>query len=164
MAAGTPARALICDFGGVLTRNGAPDPAAARTPEERARWLAAVEIHEPMFELVVHARATGRRTALLTNNALGYEPDWRTRVPRLDDAFDVVIDACEHGVRKPESAAYELVLRVLGDVPPGECVFVDDVPANCEAAAALGMRAVLFSDDGDAIRSIEDALGLGSPR
>jgi putative hydrolase of the HAD superfamily len=43
-------------------------------------------------------------------------------------------------------------------VHAGDCVFVDDLEVNCEAARALGMRAVRFVDAEQAIPEIESAL------
>jgi hypothetical protein len=36
---------------------------------------------------------------------------------------------------------------------------VDDVDVNCEAAAALGMRAVHFAGNDEAIKAVEALLG-----
>ena len=55
--------------------------------------------------------------------------------------FDAAIASCEIGAIKPAHQMYEAILALLG-VAPGEAVFVDDLPANLEAARALGMRAV----------------------
>ena len=57
--------------------------------------------------------------------------------------------------------------------PPSDCVFVDDLEVNCEAARALGMAAVRFENAEQAIAEIEAALrrlasaderGRASPR
>ena len=39
-----------------------------------------------------------------------------------------------------------------------ECVFLDDLDVNCEAARALGMSAVRFEETSRAIEEIEAAL------
>ena len=60
---------------------------------------------------------------------------------------------------KPERAIYELTLDRLGEgVSPEECVFVDDLDVNCEAARALGMRAVRFEDAAQAKAELDSAL------
>jgi putative hydrolase of the HAD superfamily len=43
-------------------------------------------------------------------------------------------------------------------VRPEDCVFVDDLDLNCEAARALGMAAVRFVSAEQAIPEIESAL------
>jgi beta-phosphoglucomutase-like phosphatase (HAD superfamily) len=59
----------------------------------------------------------------------------------------------------PEPQIYELTLERLGDgIDPAECVFVDDVDVNCEAARSLGMRAVLYRDADQAMAEVRAAL------
>ena len=55
--------------------------------------------------------------------------------------------SCETGVRKPDDEAFLIPLRRLG-VAADDCLFVDDQPVNCEAAAALGMDTIRFVDAG----------------
>ena len=114
--------------------------------------------NRPMIDYVRDVRARGVRTALLTNNVREWEPRWRAKLPELDEIFEVVVDSAFVGMRKPEPAIYELTLERLGDVEPGDCVFVDDLAHNCDAARELGMRAVLFETAEQAIPEIESAL------
>lgn len=51
--------------------------------------------------------------------------------------------SCHTGVRKPHPEAYLGPARHL-EVPPAECLFIDDRQDNCDAARALGMPAVQF--------------------
>ena len=102
--------------------------------------------------------------ALLTNNVREWEPQWRAKLPEIDEIFEVVVDSAFVGMRKPDREIYELTLERLGDgVEPAHCVFVDDVDVNCEAAVALGMRAVHFVDADQAIADVERALGASAP-
>jgi putative hydrolase of the HAD superfamily len=115
--------------------------------------------NRPMIEFVRGVRRRGTRTALLTNNVREWEPLWRSKLPEIDELFEVVVDSAFVGLRKPDPAIYELTLERLGDgVRPADCVFVDDLDVNCEAARALGMTAVRFVDADQAIREIESAL------
>ena len=59
--------------------------------------------------------------------------------------FDHVSLSHEVGSMKPEPALYLDALEALG-CAPRQAWFVDDLPANVEAARALGMRASLFQD------------------
>ena len=52
------------------------------------------------------------------------------------------------GMVKPDERIYRHVLDGLGAAPE-DVVFIDDNPANIEAAEALGMRAVLHTEDTD---------------
>jgi putative hydrolase of the HAD superfamily len=85
------------------------------------------------------------RTALVTNNIAEFGDAWRAMVP-VDELFEVVIDSCVAGVRKPDPAIFRLALDAL-DVEPTDAVFLDDHPANVAAAEALGMRGILVGDD-----------------
>jgi putative hydrolase of the HAD superfamily len=115
--------------------------------------------NRPMIEFVRHVRRRGTRTALLTNNVREWEPLWRSKLPEIDELFEVVVDSAFVGRRKPDPAIYELTLeRLGGGVRPVDCVFVDDLEVNCEAALALGMAAVRFVDAEQAIPEIESAL------
>jgi putative hydrolase of the HAD superfamily len=115
--------------------------------------------NRPMIEFVRGVRRRGTRTALLTNNVREWEPLWRSKLPEIDELFEVVVDSAFVGLRKPDPAIYELTLERLGDgVRPADCVFVDDLDVNCEAARALGMTAVRFVDADQAIREIESTL------
>jgi epoxide hydrolase-like predicted phosphatase len=112
----------------------------------------------PMIEFVRELRGRGLRAALLTNNVREWEPLWRAKLPEVDDLFEVVVDSAFVGLRKPDPAIYALTLERLGGVEATDCVFVDDLEPNCEAARALGMAAVRFETAEQAIAEIESAL------
>lgn len=94
--------------------------------------------------------------AMLTNNVREWEPHWRAMLP-VDELFELVVDSSAVGMRKPDREIFELTLARLGKRPQ-ECVFIDDLPHNCEAAAALGMRVVQFYDTDQAISQLGAAL------
>ena len=57
----------------------------------------------------------------------------------------------ERGVGKPAPAAYRAIASMLG-VTPENCVFIDDTPMHVEGAGVVGMQALLFAGNPDAIR------------
>lgn len=120
-----------------------------------ARMLGGIRFDVPMVEAVHAARGAGIRTAMLSNS-WGVEGYPR---PLLDRLFDEVVISGEVGVRKPDVAAFRLAARRLRLRPP-ECVFVDDVRGNVEAAEAVGMRGVLHEDAGRTIPELEALLGV----
>jgi putative hydrolase of the HAD superfamily len=204
-------RALICDFGGVLTTplsagfyayqeeagisieelgramqraselHGEPPLFAlergeiteqefARRLEEqldgrfdlarlRELYFERIEPNRPMIDYVAAARRRGLQTALLTNNVREWEPLWRAKLPELDDLFEVVVDSAFVGMRKPERGIYELTLERLGGIAASDCVFVDDLDVNCQAARELGMTAIRFESSEQALAELESALG-----
>jgi putative hydrolase of the HAD superfamily len=101
------------------------------------------------------------RTALCTNNVREWEPLWRSKLPELDEVFEVVVDSAFVGYRKPEQEIYDITLERLGGLKPEECVFVDDVDVNCQGARELGMQAVRFEDTSRAIAEVEALLNSG---
>jgi HAD superfamily hydrolase (TIGR01509 family) len=61
----------------------------------------------------------------------------------LADAFEPLVLSAEVGLAKPDPRIFRLALE-WAQVEPSQAAFVDDFPENVEAAAALGMRPVLF--------------------
>jgi putative hydrolase of the HAD superfamily len=61
-------------------------------------------------------------------------------------------------VRKPDPAAYELVLSRL-DVPASEVVFLDDLGINLKPARAMGMTTIKVLDPEQALTELETHLG-----
>ncbi|MDP8944202.1 MAG: HAD family phosphatase [Actinomycetota bacterium] len=122
-------------------------------------YFGALRRNPEMIEFMRRLRGRGLRMALLTNNVREWEPRWRAMLPEIDDIFEVVVDSAFVGVRKPDPEIYRVTLeRLGGGVRAEDCVFVDDVEPNCEAASELGMRAVHFTESREAIAAIEAAL------
>jgi putative hydrolase of the HAD superfamily len=131
------------------------------TPLERIGDTYFDHIHpnEPVIELMRSLRGRGLRMALLTNNVREWEPKWRAKLPDIDEIFETVVDSAFVGMRKPDLEIYELTVDRLGDgLVPADCLFVDDTDVNCEAARSLGMRAVHFRENEQAIPEIEAAV------
>jgi epoxide hydrolase-like predicted phosphatase len=125
-------------------------------------YFDALELNEPMIGVMRDAKARGFRMALLTNNIREWESLWRAMLP-VDEIFDIVVDSAFVGLRKPEPGIYELTVERLGDgVAPPDCLFVDDVEVNVEAARDLGMRTVHFQSNEQAIPEIRASLDSGS--
>lgn len=99
----------------------------------------------------------GIKTAILSNmgdNVLASIErtfDWLSR-------FDVLVWSYRLGIAKPDPAIYRHTLRELG-VDPVEALFIDDKPANVDAARALGMAGMVFTDV-DSLRAGLTASGF----
>ena len=114
----------------------------------------------PMIDYLRGLKTDGLRLALLTNNVREWEPMWRAKLPDVEELFEVIVDSGFVGMRKPEPEIYHLTLERMGDgLRADECLFVDDIEVNCEAARQLGMTAVRFHDNDQAIAELEAALG-----
>jgi putative hydrolase of the HAD superfamily len=138
------------------------EPALGHRPELhrfKEIYFEALHPNEPMIELMREAKASGRRMGMLTNNVREWEPLWRAKLP-VDEIFEAVVDSGFVGMRKPEREIYELMLERLDGVAADQCLFIDDVDVNCEAARGLGMSAVHYQHNEQAIPEIRVALGL----
>ena len=143
-----------------LLRDGL-EPLLGRRPQLdrfKETYFEALVPNAEMIALMAELRDRGYRMAMLTNNVREWEPLWRAKLP-VDQIFETVVDSAFVGMRKPDREIYELVLERLGDVAAEECLFVDDTPINCEAARELGIVAVRFVDNEQAIPEIRSALG-----
>lgn len=99
-----------------------------------------------VVDAVRAVRARGLRTAIVTNNIREYGDAWRGLVP-VDELFDVVVDSCEEGVRKPDPEIFRTALDRLGVSDPARVIFLDDFAGNVAAARAIGMHAILVGAD-----------------
>ncbi len=124
-------------------------------------YFAHLERNHEMIDFVRSLRADrGMRSALLTNNIREWEPKWRAMLPEIDEIFEVVVDSAYVGMRKPDPAIYELTVERLGDgVRAEDCVFIDDVEVNCDAARSVGMSAVQFQTTEQAIADVRALVG-----
>ena len=123
-------------------------------------YFANLHPNEPMIEYLRGLKADGLRLALLTNNVREWEPLWRAKLPDVEELFEVIVDSAFVGMRKPEPEIYSLTLdRLGGGLRFEECAFLDDIELNCEAARALGMKAIRFHDNAQAIAELDVLLG-----
>ena len=143
--------------------------AAHRTLEERAgralpplheAWRAAQRPIEPNLELA-RSLADSYKLSILSNADLTLR-DRLEREMKIHHLFDDIVCSAEVGMAKPEPGIYTMAAQRLG-VAPAECVFVDDLDKNVEAARGVGMQAVLFrADKGDDLREQLAAIGIAS--
>lgn len=114
-----------------------------------------VGIHWTVVDRVRRLRADGYRTAIVTNNVAEWSDCWRTSIPI--ELFDVVVDSCEVGLRKPDPTIFALVCERLG-VEPDEAVFLDDSPGHIAAARQFGLHAVLVTGPDQAVADLDTIL------
>ncbi|MBI5177377.1 HAD-IA family hydrolase [Candidatus Micrarchaeota archaeon] len=117
---------------------------------------------EPLYEMPgtreLIRRLQGRYTVALFSN-MGPEM-WEVwgRKYRLANLFDAVYYSGKIGVKKPDLAGFQFVLR---DLPArgSEVIFLDDTPANVDAAKRAGMKGIVFTNASDAAKQLR-AMGL----
>ena len=128
-------------------------------PPGRPRPPRPYTLDEDYVELAEQLAEAGFRLALCTNTPREAAPLWQALYP-WGDVFDVIIRSCDVGARKPDVRMVTAALEQLGSAPQ-ESLFVDDLPANRESAAALGVTAI---DGGgpDGIALIRELTGVGA--
>jgi putative hydrolase of the HAD superfamily len=99
-----------------------------------------------VVDFVRTLRPRGIRTAVVTNNIREYGNHWREQLG-ADELFDVIVDSCEEGVRKPNPVIYETALARVGVDDPSRAVFLDDFEHNVITARNLGMHGILVEPD-----------------
>ncbi len=99
--------------------------------------------HWEMIHKVAELRRGGTAVAILTNNVKEWA-GWRNVIPL--GMFDLVVDSCEVGLRKPDPRIWELTLERLG-VAANEALFLDDHPTNVAAAEDLGITGIVVGVD-----------------
>lgn len=106
-------------------------------------------------------RERGVATAIVTNNVREFREAWRGMIP-VDELFDVVVDSCEVGFRKPDPRIFARALELVG-VAPSRALFLDDYEGNVRAARALGLHGIVVAPDPTAALEEFDRLLAGAP-
>jgi 2-haloacid dehalogenase len=108
-------------------------------------------------EVVAELRDRGVRLLGLTNWSAETFPQARGRFASLSH-FEAIVVSGEHGIAKPDPALFQLLLD-LHEVDPTRAAYVDDRADNVEAAMALGLTGLVFTDAA-ALRTDLGRLGL----
>lgn len=107
-----------------------------------------------MAALARRARQAALRTALLSNS-------WGTEYPGdgWHGMFDAVVISGEVGMRKPEHRIYRHTAQAL-ELAPEQCVFVDDLRPNVDAAVELGFVGIHHHDYEATALELEALFGI----
>jgi epoxide hydrolase-like predicted phosphatase len=98
--------------------------------------------------------------AMLSNVSSRERLEVRFEPGQLDELFDVVVASGDEGTIKPEPRIYEIALERL-QLLPEECVFVDDILENCQAAEALGIRSIQYLSYRQTVTDLEALIDRG---
>ena len=143
--------AFVAEFEAECARAGAR--VAARAMMERI--AASAQPRPAMLAAIARLRARGLRAAALTNNWSG-----GSDAPRaLRAHFDVFVESCVVGLRKPDPRIYAHALAELG-VEAAEAAFLDDIGRNLKPARELGMATVKVDDPDRALAELELLVGF----
>lgn len=97
---------------------------------------------EKMADLVKSLKHRGFRIYILSNFAFGYR-DFFPTVKAISYA-DGVFPSCDYKLMKPEQEIFKKFYEVFS-LNPGECLFIDDNPANNKASIQSGMDSINFN-------------------
>jgi putative hydrolase of the HAD superfamily len=147
----------------LLEAHGVLETAAGRTlPPVLQHWFDGQHLIEDNIDLIRRLRPPFR-TAVLSNadHTLLHRLQETWRIAHL---FDDIVCSADVGLAKPDPKIYALAAERLG-LSPDECVFVDDLERNVDAAREAGMHAVHFRVDlGHLLEEQLAALGVRAQR
>jgi putative hydrolase of the HAD superfamily len=108
-----------------------------------------------MTALVRRAKERGIRTGLLSNS-------WGNSYPPhlFDGMFDTVVISGDVGMRKPEERIFRYTLERM-ELPAQECVFVDDLRHNIDAAASFGLVGIHHLTYDETATELDILFGTG---
>jgi len=115
------------------------------------RWYVGT-LDQRLFDWFAGLRDRGLRTAILSNSGPGARE--AERHYGFESITDDIVYSHEVGLKKPDPAVFALTASRLG-VLPVEIVFLDDVPANVDAARVAGWHAVLHAETERSIAKLE---------
>lgn len=101
------------------------------------------ELDEHVVAIIEELKLKGYRVVCATNTEDAHFK--HHRVAGQYDIFDAVYASLQLKEVKPEPAFFAQILA-SEQVEPEEVVFVDDLSENCEAAANLGINAIVYGD------------------
>ncbi|MDM5074986.1 HAD family phosphatase [Aeromonas media] len=136
---------------GTLSLHAMASQAEARTGLSAAENLAILQavpaslLPDPaMVTLIEVLHSAGHRLYALSN--MGHASiDWLEQHQAFWRFFSGKVVSARVRMIKPEPDIYRYLL-VSFDLKAGECLFIDDSPANVAAAQALGLQGMVFTD------------------
>lgn len=112
-------------------------------------------LNKPMVDLLAELHET-YQTGILSN-AGDQTRHVMEDIFHLDRYVEDIVISAEEGMIKPDPRIYQIALSRL-DAVPEATIFTDDYLPNVAAARELGMKAVHFLDNQQAIHQIKSAL------
>jgi putative hydrolase of the HAD superfamily len=123
--------------------------------------LLAGDVRPEMVEALKGVRKrfkTGCITNNVPSNQTGSVDGRALCVREIMEQFDSVIESSKLGLRKPDPRIYEMMCKAL-NVPPRNCVYLDDLGINLKPARTMGMTTIKVESAAQAIAELEQVLG-----
>ena len=100
------------------------------------------------------------KVACITNNVkagrgpgMSSDDDKASKVSKVMELFDNVIESSVEGIRKPNPEIYKLACQRIS-VEPEKCLFIDDLGVNLKPARELGMKTIKVLSEAQALKDI----------
>ena len=120
-------------------------------------WHQDIPPLDGVYDLVEELKGKGYGIYLLSNTCARFH-SFRKNIPALR-FFDGEFISADCHLVKPEPGIYLRFLEQFG-LRPEECVFIDDVPLNIEAAIRCGFSGIVYHDDPARLRRELRELGV----
>jgi FMN phosphatase YigB (HAD superfamily) len=114
---------------------------------------------ETTFELIRQLKPRYKLGLLSNTSVLHFEKG--IKPVAVFPLFDTVSLSYEVRSMKPDRRIYDDAIRKMG-LPPGACVYIDDIAANVAAGEALGLRAIQYTTHGALVADLR-RLGVAVP-
>lgn len=155
-----------CEWGSMLRRelfSHYPDidTSLARLESFGEQWFSNITPNKFMVDEFIRLKKIGYSVGILTNNVIEWEPYWKAML-NLGDTPDFIVDSCKEKRRKPEPEFFYLAEKQSG-FTPDECILIDDLKENCDAASQRGWGAVHFRDTNSALSGLRTLLESRTP-
>lgn len=153
---------------GALDEKGAIEAVCRRLPAEPERvreavpkllatWHQSLPHVEGIEALVRDVKKAGYGAYILSNVSRRYH-EFAGGLPAIE-VFDGQFISADYGLLKPDPAIFVKFCEVFG-LEPETCLFIDDAPANVEAATRTGMEGVVFHGDAGRLREKLRSRGI----
>ena len=117
------------------------------------------DLRPKMVELLKLCRGQYKVACITNNVKAGQGPGMSrddakaSKVSKVMELFDDVIESSVEGIRKPNPEIYKLACQRIS-VEPDKCLFIDDLGINLKPAKELGMKTIKVLNEAQALKDI----------
>ena len=115
-------------------------------------------LNDSMIQFVNEIRSKVYKLAIISNMTTDSLAYIRTHFNWLE-LFDELIFSCDIGINKPDKRIYEACLTKL-NLPPHECLFVDDSADNIRGAVEVGINTIHFNSISEFLQELDKNFSL----
>ena len=122
------------------------------------------ELRMGMVNVIRKLNKLGFTQACLTNNFIPSDenqPDMidLDKKTEVFDLFDFVFESKEIGLRKPDQAFYDHVIKEV-NISPNKIIFLDDLGINLKPAKAMGITTIKVISESQAKKDLSEILNI----